>query len=363
MWDGELGTDEKFYHRYLKEITPRLKSLSSKKYAEYVKIFYKEAHIEPEIDEDVHAIMSDIVHSIGEKLEIVKQYELPEPAIYKPEEIDEDKELYDIYHPGSGISAPLWVSELTDYGLFEKEVNLCYSKLSKAGWVRYGRERNKEETIFFIILVLALRHPEIHPVDGISKDDYNIVLEGCKHNFKKANILIQEEWRKDVTNEHKYNILLSENSLPNLTASLIPRVTNDLADIKCPRCVDIRIRNTLEVLRVNDLADIKCPHCGSSFSEAAFFIQSIFPVIWELKGKALHKKLIEHEEEKEKAGKKIRPYKRILLINMFYSARSLENEIGIIFFRKSSELQKIWGIPRRTWSDMWNLLASLDEKL
>lgn len=335
MWNGELGTDEKFYYRDIKKIIPRLKSVPHKTYSKSVKSLIK-----PEIDEDVHAIMSDIVQYIGENLKVKKQYEFPkQSAFYKPKELDEEKE-YDIYYSGSGSSAPLWVTELTDYGLFEKKVNLSYSKLSEAGFVRYGRESNKEEMIYFIILVLSLEYPKINPriEDGIHKENFDKIAKGLEHFYIKTGKPFQEFCRETVSDEHKYGILLSEKYLPNLTASLIPRGTNDLGDIKCP-------------------------YCGASLNEAAILIQNDFSAIWELKGKALDKKLIEHEGEAKKTGKKIRPYKWSTLLNMFYSSRSLENEKGLKIFRNNHELQKIWGIPRKTWSDKWNLLASLDENL
>ena len=92
-------------------------------------------------------------------------------------------------------------------------------------------------------------------------------------------------------------------------------------------------------------------------------MQDIFPPIWQLKGKALHKKLIESERVAKRAGPKIRPYELTTLVSMFYGARYFENKVGVQVFRENPELQKIWGIPRKTWSDKWNLLASLDENL
>jgi hypothetical protein len=349
MWNGELGTDEIFYHRNLKEIIPHLKSLSSKKYSEYVKTFYKGAYYEPEIDEDVHTIMSNLVQSIDEQLQVVKLYELPEAAVYKPKEIDEDKEFdeekkeYAIYNPGGGNSPRFWSSELTDYGLFEQKVNLGYRELSKAGFVRYGRESNKEEMIFFLISTLMSKYPEIKPkiLGGFYRDDLIKSLKGYERFYKKygkPNPVSFSEEENPVSDKHEYGILISDKFLPNLAASLIPRFSDNLADIKCP-------------------------YCGGSLNEVAISMEILFPAIWRLKGEALHKKMIEHAEEAKKAGRKIRPYKRTTLISMFYCARSLENEVGMTFFRDNRELQKIWDIPRMTWTDKWTLLTSLDENL
>jgi len=162
MWEESLGSDERFYHENLKKIIPHLNSLSNKKYSRQVKILCKGIGVEPETDSDIEAIFNDLVRRVGgEEFKIAK-------------------------HDYNECS-----SELTSWGLLKRETNYQYLQLSKAGFIRYGRERNKEQSLLMLISWLACKKEYV---------DIAPILENhlCFEEKEKRGVALERYIRKNI---------------------------------------------------------------------------------------------------------------------------------------------------------------------
>ena len=346
-----LGYDEKLYHKELRKLIPHLNSLSNDEYKKKVKIFCKGIGIDkPEADSDIDAIFDVLVRRVGGKFKEEKKIQAAYIDVSnKPKKCPEcgSKSLVRDYGKAEIFCADCGLviaenllsggEELrcvpTSVGLLKDDVKSLYKSLSRAGFIRHGKVRNREEVILFLIMLRMFHYGCAESLKGgFSIKDKRKAREGYIRVFKKFGIKI-----------------------PTYTFDLYEMIIFD---------VDFLIPNWAASFKISNELLAK-----SKYEDVRREISRVILGGWLIKGKEIHKKL--KEQAREQAEKDIKtgkrptpyPYNWITLLCVIYGIRCLEKKKGDEALFPDPILQRIWGIPRKTWKDKWQLISSMDKDL
>lgn len=349
MLNDDLGADKEFYRDNIKKIDPNLNLLSKTKFIEHLERICKGNEEDEEIDKYIHAILSEKVDLVGGAFKEKKKIQAAYIDVDAPKKCPEcnskslitDYKKAEIFCADCGLVIAenfLFVGggeELryvpTSVGLLEDDVKSLYKSLSRAGFIRYGQERNMERVILFLIMLRMFHYGCAESLKGaFSIKDKGKSLEGFIRVFKKFGIKIP------TYTFDKYEMIIFD--------------------------VDFLIANWAASFKLSDEVLAK-----SKYEDVRRVISRFILAGWLMKGKEIHKKLkeqaMEQAEKDIKTGKRPTPYDWITLLCVIYGIRCLKKKKGGEALNPDPALQKIWGIPRKTWKDKWELISSMDEDL
>lgn len=204
--------------------------------------------------------------------------------------------------------------ELTDYGTLEHEVNTSYMEASEDGLTRYGRESNQEHIILYLLGQKMLSYA-IGP---------QIILTLTLDEIRKMGEGQTRYWRRWFAKR-------------GITIQSSPFDKHDWIVFDWNRW----IQSYKLAAEISD-------------KEKREFIASVDLRSEKAKGVELRMKMMKNRTEIRRSGD------WFTLLCKIYSIRYLEEQESREYLKGDTELRKVWGIPRKTWKDKWDLLTMVE---